>query len=217
MIDNSNILRQFLSFGDDDFYFVQIIKRRKDNPDMVNGQATIKNYYISSIEEYDKMLPIIKRQCEFENARAYFRVNKRNYKHLSLKVMNRGLVFISSNQYKALRNVFDTIAGEHFNDPVKKWLVDIDTVDLEDNLTVKPLTNDKGMIVGISGENSLSKMVSTIMGLQAQTKHEPMMVYVPTKNGIHIITRPFNLKVFKDKHPKVDVHKDATTLLYCPK
>jgi len=200
MIDNSSKIRDFLSFGDDDFYFVQVIKRRKDNPDMVSGQSTLKNYYINSIEEYDKMLPIIQRQCEFENARAYFRLNKRNYKSLGLKVMNRGLIFISSNQHKAIRNVFDTVAGEHFTDPVKKWLVD---VDIENS---KPYDFSE-----------YSKAIAVkLYELQEQTKHEPMVEEIETTNGIHFITRPFNLKVFKDIFKEVDVHKDATTLLYCP-
>jgi len=38
--------------------------------------------------------------------------------------------------------------------------------------------------------------------------------FVPTKSGVHIITRPFNLKKFKEKYPNVDVHKDNPTILY---
>lgn len=41
--------------------------------------------------------------------------------------------------------------------------------------------------------------------------------YIPTKNGYHIITKPFNLKQFKDKYPDIDVHKNNPTILYIPK
>ena len=37
--------------------------------------------------------------------------------------------------------------------------------------------------------------------------------YIPTKNGYHIITKPFNLKQFREKYPDIDVHK--TIQLYC--
>jgi len=40
---------------------------------------------------------------------------------------------------------------------------------------------------------------------------------IPTKNGYHIITKPFNLKQFKDKYPDIDVHKNNPTILYIPK
>ena len=32
-----------------------------------------------------------------------------------------------------------------------------------------------------------------------------------------IITKPFNLKQFKDKYPDIDVHKNNPTILYIPK
>lgn len=136
-IDNSIAVRSFLSFNKDDFYFLQIIKRRKDNPDMELGTVVLKNYYIQSFEEYDKLIPIVKRQCEFENARAYFRLNKRNYKNIGLKLVNRALVYISSNNYTPLRNVFDTIAGECPSDPVRKWVVDVDNENINEEIFYK--------------------------------------------------------------------------------
>jgi len=200
-INNFNIIRDFLSFNEDDFYFVQIIKRRKDNPDMKRGEATIKNYYINSFDEYDKLIPVITNQCIYENARAYFRLNKRNYKDLSLKVMNRGLVYVAANQHKALRNVFDAVAGEHHSDPVRKWLVDVDKDEFECLDDYDERCRDVGEL---------------LTELQKLTKNEPMLELVYTKNGTHFITRPFNLKVFKEHYTEMDVHKDATTLLYCP-
>ena len=39
----------------------------------------------------------------------------------------------------------------------------------------------------------------------------------PTKSGVHLITRPFNLKEFHDTFPDVDVHKNSMgTVLYIP-
>ena len=39
--------------------------------------------------------------------------------------------------------------------------------------------------------------------------------WIPTKNGHHLITTPFNLQQFKEKYPDIDVHKNNPTLLYC--
>jgi hypothetical protein len=43
------------------------------------------------------------------------------------------------------------------------------------------------------------------------------MYKVPTKNGIHLITNPFNLNAFKFGFPNIDVHKNNPTILYIPK
>ena len=40
---------------------------------------------------------------------------------------------------------------------------------------------------------------------------------IPTKQGYHLLVRPFNLKEFSDKFPNIDVHKNSMgTLLYYP-
>jgi hypothetical protein len=35
------------------------------------------------------------------------------------------------------------------------------------------------------------------------------------KNGVHLITTPFNLQQFKEEYQDIDVHKNNPTLLYC--
>lgn len=39
---------------------------------------------------------------------------------------------------------------------------------------------------------------------------------IPTVNGYHLITKPFNLQKFKEIFPYIDVHKNNPTLLYFP-
>jgi hypothetical protein len=60
----------------------------------------------------------------------------------------------------------------------------------------------------------LDSMMSLLTDLQNETKKEPRLDIIPTKNGVHIITRPFNLQKFKGFHPGMDVHKENPTLLY---
>lgn len=66
-LDNSLIIREFLSFGENDFYFVQLIKRRKDNPDMTKDVKIIKSYYINSFDDYNNLIPKIIETCDREN------------------------------------------------------------------------------------------------------------------------------------------------------
>lgn len=203
MVNNINRIGEMIGFDDEfDFYFLQILKRRKDNPDLKRDMVVIANYHIESFEQYNSLMPHIINMCDAENARAYFRVNRRNYKHLSFHMLKRVVEVISSGMVKSLKGTFDSVCGQYHNDKDKKWIVDIDLDILH--------TFDN--VDGYFDE----EIKSLLIKLQSETKKEPMMKMLPTKNGYHYITRPFNLKVFKETFPKIDVHKDNPTILYCP-
>lgn len=195
MVNNVEQIRTMLSFVDkDDFYFLQIFKRRKDNPELGKDQIVIDNFYIDSLEDYDKKMTQIITLCNAENARAYIRVNKRNYNALGKHMLKRVVDIVFTENCRALRNSFDSVAGEFHSDPDKKWIVDLDFVN----------------------EIYKEEIMKYLEELQKEARREPLLISIPTKNGSHLITRPFNLGVFKSWHPEIDVHKDNPTLLYCP-
>lgn len=214
MTNNIEQIRKLLVFNDkDDFYFVQIIQRRKENPDLHVGSIVLRNFYIDSLEDFDKQVPIMFQLCEKYNARAYIRLNKRNYRDLSLKMIKRTVDYMSNNNHKGLRNVFDAVAGEFHSEKDKTWVIDVDNDKIE--MASDFIFDDQNRAIGIKGKSELSKIVSFVTELQIKTKREPKIEFIPTKNGIHLITRPFNLNEFKKNYPNIDVHKDAPTLIYC--
>lgn len=87
-IDNFDKVSKLMEYNsDDDFYFVQIIKRYKDNPygdkSMGNyrgGAWYLKSWRIKSVDELTKLKPVIIQWCEDNNARAYITVNNRSMK-----------------------------------------------------------------------------------------------------------------------------------------
>jgi len=192
MVDNTEQIKTMLSFDDDDFYFIQILKRRKDNPSLEKNSVVVKNFYIDSFENYEKLIPQIIDICNTENARAYIRLNKRNYKHLGMKMIKRVADYISSNNYKSLRNAFDAVVGEFHCDKDKTWVVDVDGYDA-------------------SGQ-SFYELIDFIAGLQKN----PMVKTIQTKTGVHLITRPFNKAVFKQNYPHIEIKTDNPTILFCP-
>ena len=205
MVNNIDKIRELISFPDEfDFYFLQILKRRKDNPGLKRDMVVIANYHIESLEQYDSLMPHIINMCNAENARAYFRVNKRNYTHLSYHMLKRVVEVIASGTVKSLKGTFDSVCGKHNGDKDKKWVVDVDYDDI--------IGGDDEFIRAMA----VKGVFDEIFLLQSETKKEPMIMELPTKNGLHFITRPFNLKKFKDKFPGIDVHKDNPTILYCP-
>lgn len=211
-LNNVDKIRSLLSFiKPGDFYFVQLIKRRKDNPDMSKDVKVIKSYYLNSLNDYDKLVPKMIETCDRENCRAYIRLNIRNYNKLGLKLIAEVAQMVSNgDDLKSLPNVFDSVAGQYTSDPDKKWIVDIDWVDLPE---MHKYILDGKMIVGHS---ETAKLMSLLQGLQLGARKEPLLELIQTKNGFHVVTRPFNLNLFSKEFPNIQVHKDNMTIIYCP-
>ena len=45
---------------------------------------------------------------------------------------------------------------------------------------------------------------------------DKIIAQIPTKNGVHLITKPFNKSEFSKIHKNIDIHKTNPTLLFCP-
>jgi len=179
-------------------YFIQILKRRKENPEMEKGVRVMDNFYIYSIEDLEKFENRIIEICEKNNARAYINVNKLDIERIALFVMKKVADLIVQNQFKSIKNVYPTVCGQHSSEENKRWIVDIDTNELPYKENIIEIINE----------------------LHIQTKKNyKILAEIPTKSGLHLISNPFNLKEFNDKlwklNIKVDVHKSTPTLLYC--
>ena len=200
MVNNFTIIKKYLDFSNPDtYYFLQIIQRRKDNPDLGKDMRIIDDIFIYSLEQFERMEDEVITKCVTNNARAYFRLNKRSLKKSAMQVLKKVTTMIIDENYKSVKNAYSSVSGEFHNDEDKKWIVDIDNVVYDGNF----------------GYNQES-MLTTLKSLQIQTGREPLLNSIPTKNGIHIITRPFNVNEFKKLYPTIDIHKDNPTLLFCP-
>lgn len=200
-VNNFDRIRNMLEFPDrDSFYFLQVLKRRKDNPDLGKDMKHIADYYIYSLDQFDELKPRIIAQCDVENARAYFRINRRDAKKVAMQVLKRTVDYIMSEDYRAVKNAFASCAGEFHSDPDKKWIVDVDWKDIPE---------------GVDQDEYLNILISKVQELVAQTGRDNTVIMMPTKNGIHVICRPFNLQKFRDAYEAIDVHKDNPTILYC--
>ena len=88
LVDNFDLVARLMEFkSDDDFYFIQIIKRLKDNPTDDKGQGNyhaggwyLKGYRVRSVDELMKLKPEIIQMCHDNNARAYMTINSRSEK-----------------------------------------------------------------------------------------------------------------------------------------
>lgn len=195
MLDNFKRIESHLTFeSNDEFYFLQILKRRKENPDMPSNNRLIKTYYITSLDYLDKKRNEIIEICNVENARAYINLNPRSFESAAFQMLKEVTNRIISKDYKSIRNAYDSVAGSLGATRDKKWVIDID----EPVWSPLMLAHINYHCEPICDDVNDTKIYDII----------------PTKNGFHIITKPFNLKKFKEKYPDIDIHKNNPTILY---
>ena len=192
MIDNFEKIKEFLNFNEGEFYFLQILKRKKENPEQTGNSKVIKTYYISNFEYLNSIEEEVKSLCHFFNARAYIGLNRRNSKKVALYMLKEVTDLILNEQYDAVKNAYNTCCGQYTVGD-KIWIVDID---------------DKS-------DSIVNKFTTAIN--QCQSGYDQIILgTLPTINGWHLLTRPFNLKQLKpflSIYP-ADIHKNNQTLLY---
>lgn len=139
-VDNFEAIGNLLDFKDpnDTIYFVQIVKRDKDNPGYHshhNAATYLKEYYFEGLDEFKGSESEIKELCKKENARAYIWMNARSKKvidkwtqiNLSRMRRHRGMKDKFDGNAKALA------AGRSFDDPSRPLcFIDVDSDDPKD-------------------------------------------------------------------------------------
>lgn len=196
-VDNYDLIKPFLKFNsEDDFYYLQILRRRKDNPeDQEKNTTTIKDYYIRSVDYLESKMDEIKNLCVFFNARASIRLNKRSFKKVAFRALNNITAQMMQEDFHSARQAYSKAAGQSHSDNEKKWIVDIDSDMLDQEYEIMEYINCHCQ------PDDLEKFYARI----------------PTKSGIHLISKPFNMDTFKKKYPNIDVHRDNPTILFCIK
>ena len=197
MIDNLEIIKPLLKFEtDDDFYYLQILQRKKENPQLGSNSRVIKNYYIKSVEYLEDRYDEIKDLCNLFNARAALRLNKRSFEKTAFKTLLNTTNSIMNKEFTKTNKAYDRACGQVHNDKNKKWILDIDELDWTDYQT--------------------EELVEHLYNLQPIGNK--YITKIPTKNGIHIITSPFNLSQFtmSGLYRTLDIHKDNPVNLYIP-
>lgn len=201
MVDNFDLIKQHLTFyNEKSFYFIQIIKRKKENPEMHGYSRPIESFYIFDKEQFDRFKPHIIEKCEQNRARAYIKMNTLDAEKVGLMAIRVLSEEIGNRDWKSLSSNFNVACGQSGSqaETVKLYLIDIDN----------DLHYDK---------DEIRSYISTLNPLPGDFKTwDKVVMEVPTRNGIHFLTTGFEMNKFKMKYPNVDIHKDGITLLYFP-
>ena len=194
MINNIKLIKPLLNFTNEgDFYMLYIFKRKKDQTtDRANHQSvrTIKTYCIESVEHLEKRYDEVIQLCEMFKARAYIHIQKQNHKDVAMNMITEIVTRIQSGQINQ-QHVFDSVVGQ-LKTNEKRWIVDIDVKDFD----------------------YVSELADYIDSLRPEG--DKIEAVIPTKSGVHLITKRFDVMEFKKKYPDVDIQKKNPTLLYYP-
>ena len=191
MINNLEQISKLLKFEDEnEFYFIQVIQRKKEVADLGRNNRVIKIYYVYSLDKLEKYKEEIIDLCELFNARAYIHLNRRNSKVISFEMMELLATNIKNSHFNQLHNLYNSVCGQHHSDKDKTWIIDID---------------DKN-------RDYIEEISDTLFPIQPAG--EKIISIIETKNGFHLITKPFNSQKFGEIYPEISLHKNNPTILY---
>jgi hypothetical protein len=204
MIDNIELIKPLLNFENEgDFYMLYVFKRKKDqSTDKANHQSvrTIKSYCIESIEHLEDRYDEIIQLCEMFKARAYIHIQKQNHKDVGMNMITEIVNRIQSGQINQ-KHVFDSVVGQ-IKTQERRWIIDIDSH-------------------SISEKNRIANIIERIRPTDGGSK---IIATIPTKNGVHLITKKFDVNEFHKQSGAYespfreipDIQRKNPTLLYYP-
>lgn len=211
MINNFNILNPLITFDYSEpvVYQVQIIQRRKENPDLKKNAKIIKHYFLYNETDLSDLMPKIIKICNEKNARAYLNIEAKSLQSIGYHMQILTAKYMMNGSLNALENVFNRCYGgfDYDNDPYcdnqhslkikiigpKRWVLDCDEVTIEYAQEVFEV------IVDWHKEHKTNAEYPTL---------------VQTPNGWHIISQGFHPKIVGEYD--VEIKKNAPTILYAP-
>lgn len=202
-IDNFAIFRDHLDFVDTklDRYVIHILRRSKDLPAHLKNelganesQRLIKTYYIDSLEYFDRKIPAIKELCVANNARAYIIVQPKDNFECLLNLGEKILETIRNKNYSVKpEHLIKQAYCEWHKTRKKQWILDLDNDSMiEYKLGAMVFGGPRKIIEKKWTRDEVIELVRS--ELRAIGKDENELYVVPTRNGCHIITSPFNLQ-----------------------
>ena len=197
MIDNFTQIAPLLKFEEGTFYYLQVLQRKKDNPEM--PWQTRQRYFkfIRNQSELEVFSKEAKEIANLYNARVYMSLIPRSFEKLSLEALVELSNRIKNKDFSNNFKIFEKLAllPECAKKEGKLWMIDYDEL------------KDRGLI------KLLEKY--SINNIKAS---------IPTLHGYHIIIEPFNIQILgkpldQDYNYELDGIKfglkfDCNTLLY---
>lgn len=203
-IDNFDLIKSMMDFEEADglFMHLQILRRGKDHPELPAANKLMRSWLVRSAEHLAALKDEVVFLCGHYKARAYISCAPKSMAKLNTLMLRKLADNLHIGNIINPQRVFNS-ACEELQGVEKRWVVDVDTKDesavdfirLEiDRIWVNAHPQDWGKI----------------------RESAWLLAKIPTLNGCHLITPPFNLQEFGKRFPDVEVKKNGLTALYVP-
>lgn len=199
VIDNFEVLMAHMDFVDpNDRYIVHIMRRPKDCKALTNtlgsneAQRRIRTYYIDNIEYLRAKIPAIKELCNSCHARAYLIVSPKDNFDCLLNLGKKILETIQMKNYSVKpEHLLRQAYCENHKSRKKMWILDLDN----DSMIESWVEYNCGGQALHKKEWTMEAVYDLVKKhVEAAGKDSSAIYRVPTRNGYHIITPPFNLQ-----------------------
>lgn len=201
-VNNFDLITPYLNFAPNNrsIVLVWLVSRKKDGSTKVKGSnrvRTIKSYHFQSMEHFLEKREEIITICKTFHCRAYICMNPKALLKVLFTladiVMGTIKGTIENTIPVSLKGILDSAIMKTAASSNKLWIVDVDKKD----------------------ENLLKKVTDVVQNSRSGYDNN-ILCQVPTVNGLHLITRPFDVRDFQAKIDSQDaeIKKDALTLLY---
>lgn len=176
------------------FCLLQIVCRAKDHKGEKIKEGSIATYYIKNEKHLRKIMPEVIALCELYGARAYINVSHKDFDKFQKTVLLKIASLVCEGGLQNPRKILNSAAGT-ITAPHPVWIIDVDDMTLKDSI--------------LAWCDAYFKIENDVRYYLLGT--------IPTKQGCHLLVRPFNLRLFSSLFNNVDVHKNSMgTLLYYP-
>ena len=183
-LDDGNILPEH------DHHIVMIFGRKKDHPDL--RKSTVCFFQEITRKDFiSEKKPLYKAMAEHYNARIYVSVNPINFKAARIDLVKR---LIDSMEADTHNNITGQLISSCMKNPrkdKKRFMIDIDTKDM-------------------AFVNKISDLIAT-ESIKRKVKLEEQLL--PTKNGYHMICKPFDVRILEGVVKADDIKKNGMTVL----
>lgn len=208
MTDNFERFRPFMQLpeeeGGDAYYVIELVRRGKDCPDLPAANYHFKNYYINTLKKYDGVQEEIRTLCRTLRLRAYVSVNRKSFRQVTMNTIAEMSRRASLDDFRRPYAVFESCSGKFVDKDGKHWVVDVDD----------PFIHGSCM-----DGNKLWDLKDTIH--ICKPLGDKVELTMPTRNGVHLITKPFDIQHFTELCEKgfgwkevPEIKKNHLTLLY---
>ena len=226
------VARRLLNFAaPGEFYIVEALCRPKKDGESTLGGSTnnhtrmVKMWAIYSEDDWDRLIEEMEKVCDANNARLYFLPQPRTTYSAMKSIMSAALANLDNEKVNFNRFLTSALCGLH-DSPRKRWVLDIDWDDPVLSKWVRENEPEKAGTVMVEVDSAASKVLANVCErvVACGTGTAEDVVFLPTANGVHIVTPPFSPVA----NPKINLppmpqpwnpdwlKKDAMTLVYTP-